>query len=134
MLTWHRYCVPSPRSHDLRTPCHGMKCASQLLIERPGVAADTEALYLLRVLRASCRLMLATIGNVLDLKSLEAECATGHVRQLRRRDDIRIRPLLLDMLDVCRIGCSAEFTWINEEDAVADVPPLLARSSDSNPA
>ena len=40
-------------SHDLRTPCHTVQCAAQLLAQRPGVLADKEASELLRAIRAS---------------------------------------------------------------------------------
>ena len=94
-----------------------MKCASQLLAARAGVAADPEAMYLLGVVRASCRLLLLTIQNVLSLKTLEAQAAAGHVRPLRVRERIDVRALLVDVLEICRVGCSKEGAWLNQADA-----------------
>lgn len=53
------------RSHDLRTPCHGMQTAAELLRARTSVAEDGEATELLSVCSAACAQMLGTIENVL---------------------------------------------------------------------
>jgi hypothetical protein len=112
------------RSHDLRTPCHGMQCASQLLAARPAIAADADAVYLLNAVRASCRLMLTTVDNVLSLKLLEAEAASGRAQPLHDREPLDVRALLADVLDVCRVGCLKDITWLNEHDAVG-IPAVL---------
>ncbi len=108
------------RSHDLRTPVHGMQVASQLLAARAGVAADPEATYLLHAVRASSCLMLATITNVLDLRSLEgAADAPQRAEQLRKREPVALLDLFADVLGVCRVACSKELLWANQPDAAA---------------
>ncbi len=113
------------RSHDLRTPCHGAQCASALLAARPGIADDAEALYLLGAVRASCRLMLGTIENVLLLKALEAAAAAGRAPVLARRQRLDVRSLLADVLEVCRVGCGADVVGGAHASAGADVPMEL---------
>ncbi len=113
------------RSHDLRTPCHGAQCASALLAARPGIADDAEALYLLGAVRASCRLMLGTIENVLLLKALEAAAAAGRAPVLAQRQRLDVRSLLADVLEVCRIGCGADVVGGAHASAGADVPMEL---------
>lgn len=113
-------------SHDLRTPCHGAQCAAELLAARPGVRADREALYLLAAVRASCRLMLVTVDNVLHLKALEAErrgsCAggasspRGTLLPPRVVRLFNLRGLFADALNVCRIGCGKEIAWAQRDD------------------
>jgi hypothetical protein len=107
-----------------------MACASELLASRPGVAADTEALYLLHAVRASCTLLLTTIQNVLDLKALETEAAATGAAARRSagcppsaesvaapaapaapRHRVALRALLAEVLDACRIGCSKDIAW-----------------------
>jgi signal transduction histidine kinase len=111
-------------SHDLRTPCHGAQCASQLLAARDSVASDNEALYLLNAVRASCSLMLSTINNVLDLRVLEQPDAPARVtagrRLLQERQRLNPRALFSDVLDVCRVACCKDITWSNEGDAIAE--------------
>ena len=111
------------RSHDVRTPAHGLACASALLAQRTGVAADPEALYLLGAVRASSRLMLTTIENVLTLKVIEADAAAGVVRRMQRKDSLSPRALLAEVLDVCRMCCSTEYALA--EPAGADLPAVL---------
>ena len=116
------------RSHDVHTPAHGLACASALLAQRAGVAADPEALYLLDAVRASSRLMLATIENVLTLKVIEADAAAGVVRRMQRKDSISPRALLGEVLDVCRLCCSTEY--VLADPAGADLPELLEGDAD----
>ena len=59
----HLRMCPCARSHELRTPVHGMSCASELLVARASIAADSEAAYLLSVVRASCRPGCALASN-----------------------------------------------------------------------
>jgi hypothetical protein len=116
---------PCPCSHDLRTPCHGMQCASQLLAACGSVASDGDALYLLKAVSASCALLMGTINNVLDLKMLEAEAdlagpaaaaaaAAQQPRPPRKRDALHPVALFADVLDVCRVACSKDIAWSNE--------------------
>ena len=112
----------------MRTPAHGLACASALLAQRAGVAADPEALYLLDAVRASSRLMLTTIENVLTLKVIEADAAAGVVRRMQRKDSISPRALLGEILDVCRVCCSTEY--VLAEPAGADLPEVLEGDSD----
>jgi hypothetical protein len=104
-------------SHDLRTPCHGLECASQLLAQRASVAADNEAMELLNAVRASCSLLMTTINNVLDLKLLEREQPERSAPQ--RRERVHPRTLFADVLDVCRTACTKDIVWLNEGDAAA---------------
>ncbi len=112
------------RSHDLRTPTHGLQCASQLLAARPGVAADADAMFLLDAVHASTRLLLTTVNNVLALKALEAETASGRPRRLRKRERLNVRALLADVLATCRIGHAKDIAWLNERDST-DLPAVL---------
>jgi hypothetical protein len=101
-----------------------MSCASELLAARAGIAADAEAAYLLSVVRASCRLMLCTITSVLDLKTIEAATDGGRTQRLRRRDLLDVRALLADVLDVCRVGCSARIEQLHADQPL-DLPASL---------
>jgi PAS domain S-box-containing protein len=106
-----------------------MQCASQLLSARPGVAADTEAAYLLRVVRSGCALMLAIINDVLELKRLEDEAANGAqpVASAPRRGCVLLRDAFEASLEVCRVACSRRVHWAAEEDPKA-LPPVLEGS------
>jgi hypothetical protein len=101
-----------------------MQCASQLLSARPAIAADADAVDLLNAVRASCRLMLTTVDNVMDLKLLEAEAASGRAQPLHERGPLDVRALLADVLDVCRVGCLQDITWLKEHD-IGDIPSVL---------
>ena len=115
---------PCTRSHELRTPVHGMSCASELLVARASIAADSEAAYLLSVVRASCRLMLCTITNVLDLKTIEAAADGGRTHRLMRCEPLDVRALLADVLDVCRVGCTARIEQLHAAQP-PDLPAVL---------
>ena len=102
-----------------------MKCASSLLAEREGIAADPEAMFLLKAVRASCGLMLLTIENVLDLKSHEARASEGRLERLRQRDPIKLVAQFAVVLDLCRVACAKDIIWLNEREAAAQFPALL---------
>jgi signal transduction histidine kinase len=135
---WRVFHARAACSHDLRTPCHGAQCASTLLSARAGVAADGETLYLLHVVRASCRLLLATIGNVLDLNALEAagaaaasgDDARGGQQQQRASggERVDVRALLTDVLEVCRDGCAKDVTWLSPLHEELPSPEAPARA------
>ncbi len=104
-----------------------MQCASELLAARASVATDAEALYLLKAVGASCALMLSTITNVLDLRSLElwSGATQGGMGELRTRELCNLLEKFADVLEICRIACSKEIAWVNELEARLHVPAEL---------
>jgi len=59
-------------SHDIRTPCHSISTAAQLLGSLGSVHSDAEAVFLVRAISSSCKTMLGVIRNVLELQNAEA--------------------------------------------------------------
>ncbi len=98
-----------------------MQCASQLLASRPDVSADSEAIYLLNVVRASASLMLTTIENVLEMKRLEEPASMGRLAGLQKRERVRPRAVFGSVLEVCRVACSKDIRYTNEAE---DIPEL----------
>ena len=101
-------------SHDLRTPCHTIQCAAQLLAARPGVLTDAEASELLRAVRASSIVMEDTVSNVLALrhKGLPWKFSAA------AREAVDVRTIFTDALEVammvfnptaarCPVSCEA---------------------------
>jgi len=89
-------------SHDLRTPVHSLQCASGLLLERPAVIADKDAMMLLRAIRSSSYLLQTTNQNVLDLKTFNTLALTGGTLRLTARDVINIRAKYDDCICICQ--------------------------------
>ncbi len=81
-------------------------------------------MYLLDAVHASTRLLLTTVNNVLELKALEAEAASGRPRRLHKREQLDVRALLADVLATCRVGHAKDIAWLNERDS-ADLPAVL---------
>jgi hypothetical protein len=73
------------------------------------------------------RCVKGTINNVLDLKILDAEAATGRVPRLQKREPVALREMFADVLDVCRVACSKDIVWANSDDALAYPHQLQAR-------
>jgi PAS domain S-box-containing protein len=121
-------------SHDLRTPCHGIMTAAQLLAAREGVARDAEAAFLVQAVRSSCALSLGMITNILETRlqnpstqsgggsaAAAQEGARGVQRLLLKPARFSLRALVLDVLQTCRVGCGllrGRLEWVNESDAL----------------
>jgi hypothetical protein len=57
--------------HDLRTPCYSIQSSTALLARVPAVAADAEAVSLLKHMSASCCVLDSIISNVLQMRQLQ---------------------------------------------------------------
>ena len=112
-------------SHDLRTPCHTIQCAAQLLAARPGVLADAEASELLRAVRASSIVMEDTTSNVLALrhKGLRPQHNSS------AREAVDVYSIFTDSLEVamtvfspnsarCRVTCDELPQLLGDAEAV----------------
>jgi signal transduction histidine kinase len=121
-------------SHDLRTPCHAIATAGQLLAAREAVAADPEAAFLVDAVCSGCTLLQVLISNVLDMRfgddsstrcasapgaiSSEAAARAAHEMRLNLKPvSCSPRALIAGVLRTCRIGCGllrGRLEWINE--------------------
>ncbi len=115
-------------SHDLRTPCHGVVVAAQLLAERPAIAADAEAASLVDAVLSSCRLMLGVITNVLTMKDIQAG-GRAEAARMHSLPPVRFEPraLLAGALQTCRLGCGlapSRLRWDGAADGAA-LPPAV---------
>ena len=115
-------------SHDLRTPCHGIMTASQLLASR--VAADAEASFLVQAVRSGAGLMLGMISNILEMRFMCSGDGGGgaaggggaekppDVRRLNLKPvTFALRDLIAQTLQTCRLGCGllrGKLLWSNE--------------------
>jgi len=55
-------------SHDVRTPCHSITTAAQLLGALDTVQSDAEASFLVQSIRTAADLLLGVVRNVLDMR------------------------------------------------------------------
>jgi PAS domain S-box-containing protein len=126
-------------SHDLRTPCHSIVAASQLLASRESVADDAEAAFLVQAIRSSGALMLGVIGNVLGLRDIDADAAAV---QQRGGDGMRLslKPaafspvaLLESALATCSLGEGhpQAVQWADEHAGAPPLPPVLNADVDA---
>jgi signal transduction histidine kinase len=115
-------------SHDLRTPCHGIVVASQLLQSRLSIAADEEAASLVDAVSASCTLMLCVISNVLTMKDVDAGGLAEAARRKLPRTRFEPRALVRAVLATCRLGCglaAKQLLWRDEAGAASSLPAAL---------
>lgn len=116
-------------SHDLRTPCHAIATAGQLLATREAVAADPEAAFLVDAVCSGCALLQVLISNVLDMRfgddsstpgAISSEAAARATHELRlnlKPVSCAPRALIAGVLRTCRIGCGLlhdRLQWVNE--------------------
>ena len=57
---------------------------------------------------------------MLELKRLEEFAATGRLGGLHKRERVHPHAIFESVLEVCRIACSKEIRWINEDEAMPD--------------
>ncbi len=117
-------------SHDLRTPCHGIMTAVQLLAAREGVAADAEAAFLVQAVQSGCSLMLNLIQNTLEMRSISApgggldDSKALDTRLSLKPRSFALHDLIATVLQNCRVGCGllrGKLDWSNEADALPTV-------------
>jgi signal transduction histidine kinase len=104
--------------HDLRTPCASIQAAAALLRGSTAVAADGEALSLLRTADAACAVLLRCVGNLLGTQALQQR-QSGDADALREQAaSARARMRLFDPHAVVE-------RVLDTVRALDTVPPLL---------
>jgi PAS domain S-box-containing protein len=133
-------------SHDLRTPCHGIMTAAQLLAGRDSVAADAEASFLVQAVRSGCGLMLGIITNILEMRFMSSEqdsalgAAAPHAGAKAHDSRLNLKPvsvapreLIAAVLHTCRLGCGllrGKLEWVKERDAATALPAAVYADGD----
>ena len=121
-------------SHDLRTPCHAIVTAGQLLAARESVSTDPDAAFLVDAVCSGCALLLGVISNVLDMRfgddveiSGDTAVAISPTAAARATHEMRLnlkpvscapRELIAGVLRTCRIGCGllrGRLEWVHED-------------------
>jgi len=119
-------------SHDMRTPVTGITVAAQLLADRPSIAADPEASFLVQTIRSCASLMLGVINNVLDLRNLEEEnVAAGRSRAGVAPTTFDPRKLVDELLSACGTALGVHVRDVKHNLGDPDLPKAVEADLDS---